>query len=86
MKGLHCPKKNSRSELFKIIGTIALTLKQNCAKWHKNCALEGTSSRLKGALSNVSKNETEICIICNVSFVIRQVCFQNSTFLGHQNI
>ena len=40
-------------------GSIALTLKRNCAKWHKNCTLkiEVTSSRLKRALSNVSKKK-----------------------------
>ena len=42
-------------------GSIALTLKRNCAKWHKNCTLkiEVTSSRLKRALSNVSKKKRE---------------------------
>ena len=34
-------------------GRVALTLKQNCRKWHKNCAFEVTSCRLKKALSNV---------------------------------
>ena len=39
-------------------GRIALTLKQSCAKGHKNYALEVTS-RLKRPMSNVSKNKTE---------------------------
>ena len=42
-------------------GSIALTMKRNCAKWHKDCALEVkvASSRLNRALNNVSKNEIE---------------------------
>ena len=38
-------------------GSIALTLKQNSAKWDKDCTLkvETTSSRRKKALSNVKK-------------------------------
>ena len=61
LRGRKCagPKKNSRSELLRSEGSIALTLKQNYEQWHKNCALEVTSFRFKRALSNVSKNETE---------------------------
>ena len=61
LRGRKCaaPKNNSRSELLRSEGSIALTLKQNYEQWHKNCALEVTSFRFKRALSNVSKNETE---------------------------
>ena len=40
-------------------GSFALTLKQNCAKWHKNYTLEVTSSRVMMALRNLTKNKTE---------------------------
>ena len=42
-------------------GSIALTLKRNCVKWHKDCNLEAEviSSGLKRALSNVSKTKEE---------------------------
>ena len=56
------PKKTkTKTELNYLIseGSISLTLRQNCAKWHKDCALEVTSSTFKRALSNVSKNETK---------------------------
>ena len=59
-EGIALPKKITLDlNYLRSEGSIALTLKQNYAKWHKSCALEVTSSRLKKALINVSKNETE---------------------------
>ena len=61
-EGIALPKNITVDlDYLKSEGSIALTLKQNSAKWDKDCTLkvEITSSWLKKALSNVNKKKME---------------------------